>query len=91
MATRPVAGCRERPLRLGSGRSVPLSSLRSSSLTTRPPLRGVRVVSDRGTDRPAGWRGGRGGGEVASGGKGMEPVGVEAGAAVVGGAMGLSG
>jgi hypothetical protein len=48
------------------GRSVPLSSLRSSSLTTHPPLRGIRVVSDRGTDRLAGrgWWGSDGGMEA---------------------------
>jgi hypothetical protein len=30
-----------------AGRAAPLASMRSASLTTHPPLRGVRVVSDR--------------------------------------------
>src|SRR5712691_7736170 len=58
-----------------AGRSAPLASLRSTSLTTHPPRRGVRVVSDRGTDRPAG-RGRRDGKRAGSGraGEGPETV-----------------
>jgi hypothetical protein len=62
-----VAGCPIAGSRLAAGRSALLASLRSASLTTHPPLRGVRVVSDQGTDRPAGVGSGMETGESGAG------------------------